>query len=246
MKRKEFSPEAKRKCLLWSDRHCCLCGKFCGPDIEIDHINPKGRNDQDNAIPLCYDCHAKKGSYNIEHPRGTKYKPEELKIRRDQIYERYTRHLVPPIDWQITQLIGKGARERTPLPRVGFNISHLGDFPPAKAKVQVKVFLGYRNLGVIKNPEKPYYSDGIRWNLNPRHMVFGNFGVPTECVESSEDLKLEVKLTIIDIYDRLHELYPVCYTFVRNRQVLSKGQWFTEPTSFNELERFRKEPMKYD
>ena len=101
MARAPFTDDTKRKCLLWSDRHCCLCGKVCGTDIEIAHIGQPEDNDIENAIPLCYDCHAKIGRYNVEHPRGNKYKPDELKARRDQIYEHYTRHLVPPLNIQL-------------------------------------------------------------------------------------------------------------------------------------------------
>lgn len=230
-RKKDFSEDIKVKCLLWSDRHCCLCGKACGTDIEIAHINSKGGNDLDNAIPLCYDCHSAIGRYNKEHPRGNKYRPKELKTRREQIYERYTRHLVPPVHFEI--IPRKGDSKQIRLPRVGFIITHFGDSLPVRFKVSVRVFLGGKELGSIVNLKKPYYSGGIIWNLNPRHTFFGNFSVPKECVDSAEDLKLEVKVTIIDPYDRSHELYPVCYTYVRD-----KNYWFTEPTSFSELKRF--------
>jgi hypothetical protein len=228
----EFSEDTKVKALLWSDRHCCLCDKPCGTDIEVAHIK-KDANDLDNAIPLCYDCHARIGRYNKEHPKGNKYRPQELRTRREQVYERYTRHLVPPIDFQITQLIGMDATESSPLPRVGFIVRHLGDSFPVRLQVKAKVFLGGKNLGLIESPKKPYYSGGITWNLNPRHIFFGNLGVPKECADGSEDLKLEVQITIIDTYDRKHELLPVCYTYVRG-----ENYWFIEPTSFNELKRF--------
>ncbi|MCK4439813.1 HNH endonuclease [Candidatus Bathyarchaeota archaeon] len=55
---KDFSEDTRLKCVLWSDRYCCLCGKACGPDIEIVDIDPEGGNDLDNAIPVCYYCHA--------------------------------------------------------------------------------------------------------------------------------------------------------------------------------------------
>lgn len=95
-KKYDFSEDIKRKCLLWSDRHCCLCGKVCGIDIEVAHIEQK-KDDLDNAIPLCYDCHAAIGRYNDGHPRGLKYRFDELKARRDQIYEKYTGHFVSPL-----------------------------------------------------------------------------------------------------------------------------------------------------
>ena len=42
---------------------------------------------------------------NPDHPVGTAYKVKEIKARRDQLYESYTRHLVPPIHFEITQVI---------------------------------------------------------------------------------------------------------------------------------------------
>ena len=54
----EFRDEDKVKMLLWSDRHCCLCKKACGTDIEIAHIDADSGNDMNNGIPLCYNCHA--------------------------------------------------------------------------------------------------------------------------------------------------------------------------------------------
>src|SRR6516165_11946276 len=91
--RPNFPVSVRRTVLLWSDRHCCLCKKACGLDIEVDHIKPVaagGTNAIDNAIPLCYKCHAKVHHYNDLHPRGTKYWNEELKIRREQVYEEFT------------------------------------------------------------------------------------------------------------------------------------------------------------
>jgi len=70
---KKFSEETKSKCLLWSDRHCCVCDTPCGLDIEIAHIDPKGGEDTENAIPVCYKDHAQIGRYiyDEKHPRAT-------------------------------------------------------------------------------------------------------------------------------------------------------------------------------
>ena len=62
----DFNEEQKVKVLLWCARHCCLCGKHCGVAIEVAHIE-KGSNDIDNAIPLCFQCHAEVGHYNRSH-----------------------------------------------------------------------------------------------------------------------------------------------------------------------------------
>jgi hypothetical protein len=83
--RKEVE-ELLKKC----HRRCCICHRFCGVKIETDHIDPKAESDDDsidNAIPLCFDCHAEIHSYNDKHPRGRKYTPGELRGHRDQWLE---------------------------------------------------------------------------------------------------------------------------------------------------------------
>jgi hypothetical protein len=67
----------------------CLCGQQCGLDIELDHIDPSfetpALNDTDNAIPVCYLCHAKLEFSRAGSPRGSKFSIAEIKARRDQI-----------------------------------------------------------------------------------------------------------------------------------------------------------------
>ena len=68
-------------------RRYCLCHRFCGVKIETDHIVPiadGGNNDIDNAIALCFECHTEVHSYNIDHPRGRKVRPNELRMHREQ------------------------------------------------------------------------------------------------------------------------------------------------------------------
>jgi len=71
-------------------RLCCLCLKQCGTNIEAAHIiaeSTGGSNDLDNGIPLCLDCHQEIGAYNIDHPRGNRFRPDELIARRDRVYK---------------------------------------------------------------------------------------------------------------------------------------------------------------
>lgn len=68
-------------------RRCCICHRFCGVKIETDHIMPAGDggpNTIDNAIPVCFECHAEIHSYNDRHPRGRKFRPEELRKHKEQ------------------------------------------------------------------------------------------------------------------------------------------------------------------
>lgn len=68
-------------------RRCCICHRFCGVKIETDHIVPQddgGSDEIDNAIPVCFECHAEIHSYNDKHPRGRKFQPEELRLHKAQ------------------------------------------------------------------------------------------------------------------------------------------------------------------
>lgn len=81
-----FSPSVRRDALVSAARHCCVCHRYKGVKVEIHHIVPQaqgGSNELDNALALCFDCHADAGHYNREHPRGSKFSPEELRLARD-------------------------------------------------------------------------------------------------------------------------------------------------------------------
>ena len=87
-----FSQKVVDEAFIRCRRHCCICDEFKGQNIELHHIVPKangGSDEFDNAIPLCFDCHAMVGSYNAQHPRGRKYSENELKKLRDICYSKY-------------------------------------------------------------------------------------------------------------------------------------------------------------
>jgi len=55
--------------------------------METDHIIPAsegGPDTIDNAIPVCFECHAEIHSYNDNHPRGRKFLPNELRAHKEQ------------------------------------------------------------------------------------------------------------------------------------------------------------------
>lgn len=199
----KFREEDKIKRLLWCDRHCCLCRKSCDIDIEVAHLPGKENSDNiDDGIPVCSYCHIKMNAYDPKHPKGTKYKIEELIRRREQIYEEHTRHLVPPIHFEITQNLPN--RQKRRFPDIGFNISHLGDSLSVKALVVAKIYLGGKFL---KEPGG-HYSGEEFWNMNPRMGYQGHFEVH-EAVESTDRLEIKVYVTIVDQYERHHKLLPV-------------------------------------
>ncbi|MDC4207117.1 MAG: HNH endonuclease signature motif containing protein (plasmid) [Candidatus Manganitrophus sp.] len=84
-----FQQRTRINLLVKSARRCCVCLKFCGTKIEVDHIIQEadgGPNDEENGIPLCFDCHADVHSYNKRHPRGTKFQPEELRKHKERLF----------------------------------------------------------------------------------------------------------------------------------------------------------------
>lgn len=211
----DFREEDKIKVLLWCARHCCLCEKAVGVGIEVAHLDPK-RSDLDNAIPLCFDCHAAVGHYNAKHARRRKYSIPELKARRDQVYEHHTRHLVSPVRYRVFQ-------EGTELPTVRFSLHNLGDTYPVRARVVISLSQGDRS----GCPQTAGHYDGrLLWNLNPRSAVVGHFDVPESVLQNGTDwLKARVDLTVIDLYDREHTLLPGGYVYT-----LQPGEeWYFEP-----------------
>lgn len=85
-----FSDKLVEDLLVKCHRRCCICHRWCGVKMEIDHIVQSadgGSDEADNAIPLCFECHAEAHSYNDRHPRGRKFHSNELKRHRDQWFE---------------------------------------------------------------------------------------------------------------------------------------------------------------
>lgn len=81
----------KAQVLFQCKRYCCKCENYYGLNLEVHHIKPKakgGGDTFDNAIPLCFNCHAEIGSYNPSHPKGNKYSVKELKLIRDNWYTK--------------------------------------------------------------------------------------------------------------------------------------------------------------
>jgi hypothetical protein len=55
--------------------------------METDHIIQEadgGPDKIDNAIAVCFECHAEIHCYNDNHPRGRKFRPEELRMHRER------------------------------------------------------------------------------------------------------------------------------------------------------------------
>jgi HNH endonuclease len=73
--------------LIRCHRRCCICHRYCGAKIETDHIVARadgGDNSIENALPVCFDCHAEAHAYNPRHPKGRLFTPNELRGHKEQ------------------------------------------------------------------------------------------------------------------------------------------------------------------
>lgn len=246
-RRKPFPRKDAIDRLIWCNRHCCLCDKPCGVHIELAHIdNDRTKNDIDNAIPVCYECHAMIGSYNDLHPRGQKFKVDEIKGRREFIYDKYTREYLAPIEYKISnQKDPWNDRKSGTLvfPEVGFSIRNLSDFLPTKLKVLLVGRLNGRPFSL--NLIDPLYRGQKKWNLNPRRQVNGWFAIRNRRAENprpNDRFEIRVHITQWDTVGREHILLEDGYAS-RPREEGSVSEWAFEPASlerpqisFNTLE----------
>ena len=93
-----FSPKIKNEILIDAARHCCVCHRYKGVNVEVHHIEPQasgGSNTYENAIALCFDCHADAGHYNPSHPRGTKFSPSELRKAKERWFRMVKENDIP-------------------------------------------------------------------------------------------------------------------------------------------------------
>jgi predicted nucleotide-binding protein len=115
------------------------------------------------------------------------------------------------------------------LPRVGFALSNLNKFP-LKVRVTATVYLGAKKLGIVPPDPHGYYSGKKEWNVNAENAIFGNFSVHPECANSSETLRIELRVTVADPQGKAYELLPVSYTYDRENR-----DWYLEPVSVDHL-----------
>jgi len=87
-------------------RRCCICGRFCGVKIETDHMDPNGGDDIENAIPVCFDCHAEIHGYNDQHPRGRKFTLGELRRHKQQWLDLFAQRPEALIEKTMSAAVG--------------------------------------------------------------------------------------------------------------------------------------------
>ena len=70
-----FPHDKVSELLAQCHRRCSICHRFCGVKMETDHILPQsegGTDDVENAIPVCFECHAE------IHPAKVCYMGDDL------------------------------------------------------------------------------------------------------------------------------------------------------------------------
>lgn len=85
-----FNDKEAEKLIAACHRRCCVCHRFCGVKMELDHIVQSadgGPDEIENAIPVCFECHAEIHLYNNRHARGRKFRPGELRLHKENWLE---------------------------------------------------------------------------------------------------------------------------------------------------------------
>jgi len=203
--RKPVPDELRARLLLWCDRHCCFCGKNCGVDIEIHHIdgNP-GNNDPDNLTPVCYDCHARIPRYDAGNPRGTKIRDVEVKTRREQVYEEHTRRYVEPVQFELT-------RDPTTFGHIVSAVANLGHRHAVRVQSQLVIFNEAEKLNLWPAPD--LYNGGALWNFNPEQGMQGHFQLPLTRQTWKQPVRIECFLAIVDWVGRPHVQLPFSFVW---------------------------------
>lgn len=250
--RKKISPEQRAKLFIWSDRHCCFCDKKCTTNIVIHHIDNNNENYiEDNLIPICFDCHSSIESYNPKHPTGAKYKEEEIKSRRYQIYEKYTLKYSRPVKIDINQYINTitGLKKRN-FGDISFNVISLSNDLPIQVKVKCIV---YSNEKMMINQPKGIYAGENLINLNPNGVLLGHFDLHMSNDPSIFPIRFEVYWSIIDIVGREHIMLPFSYVwskvdrddFYYDPRVIFDpyGKNITKKSPYSQINRLLREPF---
>jgi len=164
---------------------------------------------------------------NLIPPKQGMAEKTPLRIKQPPTEEQ---RRFPLVHFNITQVVRNNPRVKRNLPDVGFNIRNWNN-SPLLAKVEAKVFLGDKDLGLVKGSRRGgkyvgYYDGNTLWNLNPYVIVFGHFSVPKICAETDETLRIEVRVTLKGMGGWQHKLLPVSWMFMR-----SKNDWFFEPSA---------------
>jgi hypothetical protein len=148
-----FKKADSEKLLSVTGRLCCICGKAHG--VSLHHIIPKeegGKDDIDNAIPLCPNCHDEVHGSGARGRTTRAYSAEELRLHRERTIELVlngTAWRKGSDIWEKDKaliLFYAQCLDR-PAFRTGFNVeTNFSDFDRAMEDTQVALSTGYSRL----------------------------------------------------------------------------------------------------
>jgi len=208
--------EIRAKLFLWCARHCCFCGKACTINIEIHHIDgDASNNDEDNLIPVCFDCHGELTHYNPKHPKGSKYRYLEIKTRREQIYELYTLQYLRQVNIKISKYLHHVQDStRQPIIRpwgdVSCTVRTLSQDISVKLRLRIEPYHSNTHLEVDFDD---LYDGNALWHLNPSQIIFGHFKLPISADSNSFYFRVEIFWSIVDVLERKHRMLPFSYVW---------------------------------
>jgi hypothetical protein len=213
-KRLPIPEESRIKLLLWCERHCGFCGKQCTTNIEIHHVDNNPRNnDEDNLIPLCFDCHGELARYNPKHPKGMPYRENEIKSRREQIYEEYTLKYLRQVDIKISNFFHQISKDGKPVRRkegdVSCTVRTLSSDIPVQLRLKLTPYHENKKLPLAHFG--PHFTGKTLWNLNPGQAVLSHFPFPFTTQMKPFNFRIEVEWSIIDILKKEHKMLPFSY-----------------------------------
>lgn len=168
------------------------------------------------------------GAYNDRHPRGIKLKLEEIRARREQIYDKYTWQYLAPLHYEISHLVdalNPRQDSRRTFPDVSFCVVNLSDYLWTKFTVQFTGLLNAQKTD-LELRDKLYRAEK-QWSLNPKRQVNGHFKIMSTSIQGlqpKDRLEIRIQVAQEDTLGRRHELLPDGYVYKQEEKI-----WYFEP-----------------
>ena len=201
------------KLLDWCERYCCFCGKNCKTHIQIHHIDGNDENNnEDNLIPVCFDCHDELTQNSTSQSLGRKYSDLEIKRRREETYEHHTQKYVGSYDIQISKYFHPWHPK---IPKGQLVLRKVGDISctiipnptnkyPVKMRLSILPYKGKRKLSLLYYG--PHFRGEVLRPLFPRRIVFDHFPFPHVKTARKFDFKIKIQWSIIDKLEKEHKM----------------------------------------
>lgn len=171
-----------------------------------------GANDDENAIPLCFDCHQETGAYDVKHPLGNRFSVTELKARRDQLYGLVSSGTIQ------AQIVATQIRAVAPSPLQGLRANEVARVLPSSAEGSLEAESVLKSasteesteslplkLSLLSESDRAYVLDGLlrRFDEQPAMAAIVAL-IATSSVGSSHLIVLEQLLRKVTLAGAVH------------------------------------------